>query len=132
MFFLAEMQIDYVKEAVGNIAGIENMIYTWVVGGLILIPAVSVPLIILCFKVDDVVDGVEYDLLITPAKRVSILLGYVVSAFIVSLVMCVLCFILCQIFIVARGGELLTFIDTMKVLGMVSLVIFSSLGLNSL
>lgn len=128
MFFLADMQIDYVIDAVGDIDGISDMINSWIVGGLICIPAVSVPLIMLCFKVDDVVDYTEKDLLVTPAKRGNIMLGYVISAFIVGLVMTIICFIFGEAFIIARGGELLHLSEISKIIGILMLLIFAFTG----
>ena len=128
MFFLANMQIDYIKETVGNIEGIETMINAWIVGGLVCIPAVSVPLIMLCFKVDDVVDGTQKDIMVTPAKRTNIMLGYVISAFIVSFVMTILCLLFGELFIIAKGGTILSFIEFIKIIGIISLIIFSFTG----
>lgn len=128
IFFLADMQIDYVKKVVGNIQGIDNMINSWIIGGLVCIPAVSVPLIMLCFKVDDVVDKTQDDLMVTPAKRVRIMLGYVISALIVGLVMTLICFVLGEVFICTRGGSLLSLIDSVKIIGMLILVIFTFTG----
>lgn len=128
MFFLAQMQIDYVKETVGDIAGIENMINTWIIGGLLCIPAVSVPLIILCFKVDDTVDGTFKDLLVAPTKRSSIMLGYVVAAIIIGFAMTMISFVLGEFFILAKGGSLLSFVSTIKVISILFLMIVSFAG----
>lgn len=128
MFFLADMQINYIKETAGNVKGVENMINTWIVGGLVCIPAISVPLIMLCFKVDDFVDGTEKDIMISPAKRTNIMFGYIISAFIVGFAITVLCLIIGELFIVAKGGSLLSFSETIKILGILGLLIFSFTG----
>ena len=128
LFFLTDMQIEYVKAAIGDVDGIGLMITTWIVGGFVFIPAVSVPQIILCFKVDDIVDGKQDDLLVTSAKRTSIMMGYVCSALIVGMIMTIACFILGEVFIVSQGGTLLSFFDYVKSFGIIALVVFSFTG----
>ncbi|MEX1377161.1 MAG: hypothetical protein AB1Z23_06770 [Eubacteriales bacterium] len=130
LFFLAKMQVDYVKDAIGNIEGIESMINSWIIGGLVCIPAVSVPLIILCFRVDDVVAGTEYDLNVTPAKRINIMMGYIFSAVIVGFVVSIVCLTIGEIFIVAKGGTLLSLIDITKTISMLLLINICFSGLE--
>lgn len=128
LFFLAQMQIDDVQASIGVVKDIENMINTWVVGGLVCIPAVSVPLIILCFKVDDVVDKTQDDLFVTPTNRTHIMLGYVVAACVIGFIMTAISLILGEVFIVAKGGQLLSAISILKIIGILSLLIISFTG----
>ncbi|MEX1308150.1 MAG: ABC transporter permease [Eubacteriales bacterium] len=129
IFFLTDMQIESVRATVGNLADIDSVIIAWVVGGLLCIPAVSVPLFLLCFKVDDVVDGVADDLLVSPAGRFKILLGYNISAWLVGLAMTLLTFGLCEVFIAVKGGELLSMADAFRVMGVLGLMVLAFSGL---
>lgn len=130
MFFLTDMQIESIKAVAGNLSGIDNMITSWVVGGLLCIPAISVPLLILCFKVDDYADGIQDDLFVTPVKRSKIVLGYMLAAWIVGFIMTLLTLAFCEIFIVAKGGQLLTFIDIAKIVGILSMTIMVFTGMS--
>jgi len=130
MFILTDMQIESIMAITGDVEGVENMIVAWVVGGLMCIPAISVPILVLCFKVDDVVDGVMDDLFITPMKRIKIMLGYVFAAWLVGFIMSLLTFALCEIFIGMNGGTLLQLRDMMTVIVIISLVIVSFSGLS--
>ena len=130
MLFLTDMQVDSIKAAAGDLPGIENMVVSWVVGGLLCIPAISVPQMILSFKVDDLADGRQDDLFVTPAKRSSIMFGYVISAWAVGFVMTLLTLVLCEGFIVTKGGELLTITEMLKAVGFLSLLIFTFSGLS--
>ena len=130
MFFLKDMQIESIKAVTGNLEGIDEMVVSWVIGGLLCIPAISVPLLIMCFKVDDLVDGKQEDLFVTPAKRSSIMFGYILSAWIVGFMMTLLTLVLCEIFIVANGGKVLTIIEALQVIGILSLVIFVFSGIT--
>lgn len=130
MFFLTDMQIESINAVTGNLEGIDDMVISWVVGGLLCIPAISVPLLILCFKVDDLVDGIQDDLFVTPVKRSSIMFGYILSAWIVGFLMTLLTLLLCEIFIVVNGGQMLSFIETAQVIGILSIAIFAFSGMS--
>lgn len=130
MFFLAQMQIDNVESILGKVDGIDAMIYTWVIGGLLCIPAISVPLIILCFKVDDVVEKTQDDLLVTPIKRSNIMFGYVIAAWLVGFVMTVITYVLCQFFLLFKVGDMISFGLSLKVLAFLLLLIVSFSGFS--
>ncbi len=130
VFFLADMQIETIKSTAGDIAHIDQVIYTWILAGLLCIPAVSVPLIILTFKVDDVVDGVQDDLYVTPINRTCIMFGYVLAALVAGLIMTFLTLIIGELFILSKGGTILSFTSTLKVMGILSLIIFAFSGFS--
>ena len=130
MFFLKDMQVESIINVTGNLPGIEDMVVSWVVGGLLCIPAISVPLLIMCFRVDDFIDRKLDDLFVTSAKRSSILFGYLLSSWIVGFAMTLLTLTLCEGFIVINGGQLLSAIEIMKVIGIISLVIITFSGLS--
>lgn len=117
VFVLADMQIENINGMIPGVVGVDEMVYTWIIGGLLFIPAVSVPMIVLCFKVDDYVKGVEDDLFVTPTDRVRFLIGYNLAAWFVGFIMTVITFIICEVFIVVKGGNLLAFDDMLKVMG---------------
>lgn len=122
VFFLTDMQINSIKLVTGDLQGIDDMVISWVIGGLVCIPAISVPLFLLCYKVDDTVDGQQEDLLVTPVKRSKIMLGYMVAAWVVGFAMTTLTFALCEVFIVVKGGHLLTALSIIKVLGLLGII----------
>jgi multidrug/hemolysin transport system permease protein len=130
VFFLADMQVQSVKAVVGDIAAIDSFIYAWIVGGLLCIPAVSVPLIILAFKVEDTADGIYDDLAVTPAGRIHIMGGYVCAAWIAGFVMTALTLFLGVVFIAAKGGPWLPALSILEILGVAGLTILTFSGFS--
>jgi len=130
VLFLADMQIDVIKAAIGDVEYVDQVIYAWILAGVLCIPAVSVPLILLTFKVEDFVDGVQDDLYVTPVKRTYIMFGYVLAALVAGLVMTFLTLVLGQLFIFLKGGTILSLAATIKVLGIISLTIIAFSGLS--
>jgi multidrug/hemolysin transport system permease protein len=130
IFFLADMQIDNVKATIGEVEGIDLLIKSWLVGGFVFIPAISVPQMILNFKVDDIVEGKQKDLYVSPASRTKIMLGYVVSALIIGTIMTFGCFVVGEAYIVAGGGTMLSMSEIMRSLGIIFLVILIFTGVE--
>lgn len=130
VFFLADMQINMIKTAIGDVEYVDQVICTWILGGVLCIPAVSVPLILLTFKVEDVVEGVQDDLYVTPVKRTHIMFGYVLAALAAGLVMTFLTLVLGELYIFLKGGTLLSLSAALKVMGIITLTILAFSGLS--
>lgn len=130
IFFLADMQIKNLNTQLGNSADISQMVYAWIVGGLLCIPSVSVPLFMLTFKIEDFLDGTQDDMFVTPVKRSYIMFGYIIAAWITGVVMTVLTFIFGEMFIVAKGGSLLPVIDYLKIFGIIVLSVLVYSGFS--
>ena len=128
IFFLADMQIQNLQTQLGNVKDIKQLVYTWIVGGLLCIPAISVPLFILTFKIEDVADGTQDDLFVTPVKRSIIMLGYVIPAWITGVIMTVLTLLIGELFIVVRGGTLLSAIDCLRIFGNIVVYVLAYTG----
>lgn len=139
IFFLTDLQVQSIQTVIGDRDGIEPFIHAWIVGGLLCIPAVSVPLVLLTFKVDDTAEGVYDDLIVTPASRIHLMLGYILAAWIAGFVMTCLTLLLGELYIVAKGGAWLPVLSVLKMLGIAGLTIlafsgfsfFSIMGLRS-
>lgn len=126
-FFLAEINIRSVQEmAKASHEAIAYLVNSWVMAGIITINTVTVALGVLGIMTDDEVDKRLQAFLVTPVSRFKLTLGYVLSAFIVANMMCLITFLLAQIYIVAIGGSLLTLSQTLKVLAYIVLNVFSS------
>lgn len=130
IFFLTDLQVQTIQSSIGDRDGIEPFIHAWIVGGLLCIPSVSVPLVLLTFKVDDAAEGVYDDLIVTPASRIHLMLGYILAAWIAGFVMSCLTLLLGEIFIVAKGGEWLPALSILKMLGIAGLTILAFSGFS--
>jgi len=128
---LSQVQISGAQNMMGQqLKDMNLVIMHWVLGGLLCIPAVSVPLTILYFKVYDVVDFIQDDFFVTPAKRVNYILGYALSAWICGFFMTLVTLFLGELYIVANGGQLLSIITLMKVILIIAIAILSFTGFS--
>ena len=128
--FLSDMQIRNIESVAGNTAEARFVIYTWMIGGLLCIPAVSVPMIILTFKVEDAAEVRQNDFLITPVKRTSLMLGYVLAACLAGICLTVLVFLLGELFVSFVGGPVLSLAAHWKLLGLIVLLNISFAGFS--
>ena len=130
VFFLSDMQVRSIQSVIGGRDAIEPFIHAWIVGGLLCIPAVSVPLVLLTFKVDDTAEGIYEDLIVTPVRRVYLMLGYILAAWIAGFAMTCLTLILGEIFIVVKGGSWLPILSVLQMLGIAGLTILAFSGFS--
>ncbi len=130
IFVLGDIQIKNVRDIMGPLGNVDQLIMNWVLGGLVCIPAVSVPLMILCFKVDDLVDMVQDDFFVTPVKRVNLVLGYILAAFGLGFIMTMLTLLLGEFYIIANGGQFMPLGNFIKATLIIALTIFSFSGFS--
>lgn len=128
VLFLSNSQSKTITNMLGETLDLTEIINYWVLGGIITIPALSVPLIILCFKVDDVVNKIQDDFLVSPSKRHVIVLGYVLASWILGFFMTMLTFALGYTYIVIQGGTILPFSSILKITLIIGLTILSFSG----
>lgn len=119
IFFLGKLQITSFERDIpdvirtfydGNISqDIKIYVYSWIIAGILAINTVTIPLSMVIIKVDDEYLKVSNDFNCTPAKRWQIVLGYILSAWIVSIITSIMLLIIGQIIMLFIGGKLLTF-----------------------
>lgn len=99
---------------------------SWIMGGLLAVTSVTTTMGAFGTMVEDQANGRAKDFYASPLKRYQIAGGYVISSFIVGLIMCIITFILAEMYIVINGGELLPFLSMLKIIGLVFLSVLAS------
>jgi len=130
IFFLAEMQIENLGSILGQYPDANLIIINWILGGVICIPTVSVPLMILCYKVDDLSEKTQDDFFVTPVNRVHIILGYISAAWVLGFIMSVITLLVGEFFIVIKGGAFLSMAAFIKVILILALTNLSFSGFS--
>lgn len=129
LFVLFDIQITSMRNMIANQSKDLNLVMLhWMLAGLLCIPAVSVPLAILYFKVYDVMDSVQDDFFVTSAKRSNFIFGYVLAAWLCGFFMTMLTFFLGEIYIVVKGGDFLSISSIAQVAFIVALTILAFTG----
>jgi len=91
--FLGTFQVQEVENAVGTIPGVDWLVTSWLIAGLLTVSSFTVPLSILSNMVIDLEKRVFDDFLVAPIKRSSIVFGYAISAIIIGIIMTSLTFV---------------------------------------
>ncbi|MGE7916505.1 ABC transporter permease [Lysinibacillus xylanilyticus] len=119
--FLQRMQVDAIEQMTEATPELVTMVNEWLVAGLLSMIAVSTTLAAYGIAVKDLESKAQADFLTAPISRATIQFSYVINAFIVGCIFSFIALIGCEIFIVATGGELLSFRNFVNVVGILFL-----------
>ena len=76
------------------------------------------------------VEGTQDDLFVAPVKRSYIMMGYILTAWITGVIMTVLTLVLGELFIVVKGGTLLSVVDYIKLFGIIVISVLAYSGFS--
>ncbi|XMB86168.1 ABC transporter permease [Mycoplasmatota bacterium WC44] len=126
--FLGNMHVESIVDLVGDIPGIRWMIDSWIIAGIITVNSITVPLSILSDMIYDIEHKTINDFLTAPISRGQIVIGYLGASWLIGIVLSLFTLCLGQIYIVANGGDLISFITFIKafLIIVLSVVTFSS------
>lgn len=119
--FLQKTQIDAIEQVTKATPEMVTMVNEWLVAGLLSMIAVTTTLAAFSITVQDIEMKVTADFLTAPISRSTIQFSYVINAFLIGLVFSFIALIGCEIFLVATGGNLLSFEALLKVIGILLL-----------
>ena len=102
LLFLRNMLI----ESYPDLPGMDNLVDVWVMSGILGIVPVTTCAGALQTMVEDRTGGRDRDLLVTPMGARSIALGYVLSTFVVGLLMGAMTLAICLVYLVVTGCPL--------------------------
>lgn len=128
ILFLGKMQSDNLADNFGNIDGIDWLVSAWIMAGIMIVSTVTVPLGAVGNLIDDRDDQMLNDFYASPVSRNVLALSYLVSAWIIGFIMLMANFVVANIYIIMQGGELLSLVGNLEVLGLIilSIMTFSS------
>lgn len=128
VLFLGKMQSDNLLSAFGNIEGIDWLVSSWIMAGIVTVSTVTVPLGSLATLINDRYQGKINDFYSSPINRNILALSYLMSSWVIAFFMVMLNMVLGQIYVLMNGGELFTLLQLFKMVGLilVSIMSFSS------
>ena len=112
-----------------DITGARNIMDCWIVAGLIAVTSVTTTMGAFGTMVEDKSKKIIKDIRSSPMPRVNIAGGYILSAFVIGVIMCVGALVLCQLYLVSEGGAVFTGIQLVKIFGLILLSTFSNTAL---
>lgn len=103
----------------------------WVMAGIAAEASVTVSHGVLEVIIADKAHRITKDFYVSPVKHSALTGGYMICAFVVSVIMTAGTFVLAQGYILLNGGSVLAAVKLPQVLGVIFLVNFSSVGMMS-
>ncbi len=128
ILFLGKMQSDSLASEMPDVEGLDWLVSSWIMAGILMVSTVTVPLGAIGNLIDDRADGLLNDFYTSPISRNTLALSYLISAWVIGFIMVFVNLVVGQIYVISQGGELFSLMQTLKMLGLImfSIMTFSS------
>lgn len=123
VLFLGDVWLDYIPE---GLLGAENLMKNWIIAGIVSVASITTTMGAFAIMVEDRVQKNSKDFYSAPIKRSKIVGGYILSAFVVGIIMSFITFVIGEIYIAVSGGTVLSFVSMVKFLGVMLISVMAS------
>jgi multidrug/hemolysin transport system permease protein len=124
--FLADTQVQSLKSMVGDAEDIRFLVDSWIMGGLLAVNTVTVSLGALAVMVRDQETKAMRDFMTAPIRRTTIVFSYIISAFIIGVVITVVGLFAMELYITVAGGQWLSMASMVKTISVLLLCVINS------
>lgn len=104
-----------------DMTGVRYLMDSWIMAGLLAVTSVTTTMGAFGIMVDDKVRKIDKDLKASPIKNSTVVGGYMLSSFIIGVIMCFITMALAEVYIISNGGELMSLPTFLKASGLVLL-----------
>ena len=104
-----------------GVAGVKPLMNSWIMAGVVAVTGVTAGMGALGVMVDDRAKGISRDFVVSPLRPSAVVGGYVLSTYVVSVLMSLFAYVLGEVFILLSGGALPDLAQLLEVLGVVLL-----------
>jgi len=98
---------------------------SWVMAGILSVTSITTTLGAFGIMVEDRSNKILKDFLSAPITRSQISTGYIISSFLIGIIMSLISLVVAEIYIFANGGEFLGLLSLIKLLGVMLLSVFA-------
>ena len=112
VLFLGDMMV----KSMDDLPGVRFLMDSWIMAGLLAVTPITTSLGAMSAIIEDKRYGMYKDFATSPMRRSTIAGGYIISGFLISLILTFLTFLLAEAYILMYGGELLTIDAALKVI----------------
>ena len=124
--FLGDINKSYLSEVIKTSdTNIDYFINSWLMAGVIVVNAFMVALAVLNIMVEDEEKHKMTSFIIAPISKITLTMSYIIAACITSFVFSSITLILSEIYIYITCNQIITFLDNMKMIGIMLINIFS-------
>ncbi|UWD49473.1 ABC transporter permease [Clostridioides difficile] len=117
---------ENLKEGYPNIKDIDILMNSWAMAGIISVVSVTTTMGSFGVTVLDKELKRSKDFYCSPVKTRELVGGYILSSYLIGVIMSIFTFILAEIYIVLSGGQFLPVLSIIKVIGVILLTVLSS------
>ena len=123
--FLGKLQEDNIKDILNRFQmptnGARFLVDSWIMSGLLAVNAVTVALGALGTMVFDIENKRFNDFIVAPVSRTAVVLSHLLSSCIISFMFNMIAFIVGELYILSGGGEFLSPLKMLEVVGLIAL-----------
>lgn len=125
LFFLGDMNVDAITGVLSGIPGRDSaldeknaVVYVlqWTSAGILAINAVTVTLAVYSAMIKDRAQGILNSIYTAPVSRLVIAAGYIMAAWICSVIICILTLIIAEIYCITQGAAAYTAMEHLTLL----------------
>ena len=117
---------EQIQGSIKDLPGARFLMDSWIMGGVIAVTSITTTMGAFGQMVDDKVKKNYKDIYASPLKRYKIVGGYLISSYVVGVIMSLVTFLLAEIYIVYGGGQVLPFNDILKAIGLILISVLAS------
>ena len=123
--FLGRTTTDSIQATLGDIEGVRWMVDSWIMAGILVVNSITITLGVFGIMVNDEAEKRLQGFLVAPVKRTQLVMGYLFTAWIISMLLTLVAFVLAEIYIISGGGQLPDAAGLLKIIGLIALNVFS-------
>ncbi|MEZ4358122.1 MAG: ABC transporter permease [Eubacteriales bacterium] len=117
---------DTLLQNMNDVPSARFLMDSWIMSGLLAVTSITATMGAFGIMVEDQAKKNINDFYAAPLKRRDIAAGYILSSFLIGIIISFITFVLSEIYIVSYGGEILPFWSIIKVFGLIFLSVISS------
>lgn len=107
-----------------GMSGVRYLMDSWIMSGIVAVTSVTTTMGAFGIMVEDKVKKINKDITASPLTRRGIAGGYILSSFLIGVIMSLITLVLAEIYVIANGGALLGFAELLKVFALILISTF--------
>ncbi len=123
VLFLGDVWINYIPK---GLLGADNLMKNWIIAGIVSVASITTTMGAFGIMVEDRVRKTSKDFFSAPIKRSKIVGGYILSAFVVGIIMSSITLVIGELYIAVSGGTILSAVSILKFFGVMIISVMSS------
>jgi len=112
-----------------GMSGVRYMMDSWIMAGILAVTSVTATMGAFGTMVEDKTKKITKDIFSAPVKRSAVSGGYVLSSYVIGVILSLAALVLAEIYIVAFGGQLMSLLTLLKVIGLILFCCFANTSL---